>query len=205
MEKIKSPHLEVKEDWLKQLKEDPILPDLPIIDPHHHLWDVGFGRYYVEELLEDIKMSGHNIKATVYIMSSSNTIMYSKAVNISGKARVAKTRSDIMKHASVGLKGDELKAIHPVVRTHPETKKKSLYVNEAHTTNFIGMTEEESTPILEFLFKHQIKSEFTCRFQWKPGSVAIWDNRCTMHNPINDYHGQRRLMHRITFAGDKPM
>jgi taurine dioxygenase len=128
-----------------------------------------------------------------------------QGVNISGKARVAKTRSDIMKHASVGLKGDELKAIHPVVRTHPETKRKSLYVNEAHTTNFVGMTEEESLPILEFLFKHQIKSEFTCRFRWKPGSVAIWDNRCTMHNPINDYHGQRRLMHRITFAGDKPV
>ena len=128
-----------------------------------------------------------------------------QGVNISGKARVAKTRSDIMKHASVGLKGDELKAIHPVVRTHPETKRKSLYVNEAHTTNFVGMTEEESTPILEFLYKHQIKSEFTCRFHWKPGSVAIWDNRCTMHNPINDYHGQRRLMHRITFAGDKPI
>ena len=127
-----------------------------------------------------------------------------KGVNISGKARVAKTRSDIMKHASVGLKGDELKAIHPVIRTHPETKRKSLYVNEAHTTHFFGMTEEESTPILEYLFKHQIKSEFTCRFHWQPGSVAIWDNRCTMHNPINDYHGKRRLMHRITFAGDKP-
>ena len=82
-----------------------------------------------------------------------------EAVNISGKARVAKTRSDIMKHASVGLKGDELKAIHPVVRTHPETKKKSLYVNEAHTTNFIGMTEEESTPILDFLFKWASRSE----------------------------------------------
>ena len=67
MEKIKSPHLEVREDWLNQLKEDPILPDLPIIDPHHHLWDVGFGKYYVEELLDDIKVSGHNIKSTVYI------------------------------------------------------------------------------------------------------------------------------------------
>ena len=66
------------------------------------------------------------------------------------------------------------------------------------------MTVEESTPILEFLFKHQIKSEFTCRFKWERGSVAIWDNRCTMHNPINDYHGSRRLMHRITFQGDKP-
>ena len=78
MEKIKSPHLEVREDWLNQLKEDPILPDLPIIDPHHHLWDVGFGKYYVEELLDDIKVSGHNIKSTVYIMSSSNTKIYSK-------------------------------------------------------------------------------------------------------------------------------
>ena len=127
-----------------------------------------------------------------------------KAVNISGKGRVAKTRSDIMKHSSVGLKGDELKAIHPVVRTHPETKRKSLYINEAHTTHFVGMTVEESEPILQYLFKHQIKSEFTCRFQWEKGSVAIWDNRCTMHYPINDYHGFRRLMHRITFEGDKP-
>ena len=127
-----------------------------------------------------------------------------KAVNISGKGRVAKTRSDIMKHSSVGLKGDELEATHPVVRTHPETKRKSLYVNEAHTTHFLGMTVEESTPILEYLFKHQIKSEFTCRFKWEKGSVAIWDNRCTMHYPVNDYHGYRRLMHRITFQGDKP-
>jgi len=128
-----------------------------------------------------------------------------KAVNISGKSRVAKTRSDIMKHASVGLKGNELEAIHPVVRTHPETKRRSLYINEAHTTHFVGMTEEESTPILDFLFKHQVKSEFTCRFKWKKGSVAIWDNRCTMHYPINDYFGHRRLMHRITFEGDKPV
>lgn len=127
-----------------------------------------------------------------------------KAVNISGKGKVTKTRSDVMKHSSVGLKSDELEAIHPVVRTHPETKKKSLYINEAHTTNFVGMTVEESTPILEFLFKHQIKSEFTCRFKWKKGSVSIWDNRCSIHNPINDYQGSRRLMHRITFQGDKP-
>tara|TARA_B100000965_G_scaffold122675_1_gene101495 strand:+ start:293 stop:1150 length:858 start_codon:yes stop_codon:yes gene_type:complete len=127
------------------------------------------------------------------------------AVNISGKGRVAKTRSDIMKHSSAGLKGNELEAIHPVIRTHPETKRRSLYVNEAHTTHFVGMTEEESTPILEFLFKHQVKSEFTCRFKWKKGSVAIWDNRCTMHYPINDYFGHRRLMHRITFEGDKPV
>ena len=77
MEKIKSPHLEVNEDWLSLRKEEALLPDLPIIDPHHHLWNVGFGKYYVEELLNDINFSGHNVKATVYIMSSSNTKIYS--------------------------------------------------------------------------------------------------------------------------------
>ena len=74
----KSPHLPVRQEWLNQLIEDPISPNIPIIDPHHHLWDVGFGRYYIEELLEDINSSGHNILSTVYIMSSSNTKIYSK-------------------------------------------------------------------------------------------------------------------------------
>ena len=127
-----------------------------------------------------------------------------KAFNISGKSEVTKTRSDVLKHSSLNLKNNKLEAIHPVVRTHPETKKKCLYINQAHTTHFVGMSEEESMPVLKYLFKHQINSEFTCRFKWKKGSVAIWDNRCTLHNPINDYHGSRRLMHRITFQGDKP-
>jgi len=127
-----------------------------------------------------------------------------KAFNISGKSEVTKTRSDVLKHSSLNLKSNKLEAVHPVVRTHPETKKKSLYINQAHTTRFVGMSEEESMPVLKYLFKHQINSEFTCRFKWKKGSVAIWDNRCTLHNPINDYHGSRRLMHRITFQGDKP-
>lgn len=74
----KSPHLPVRQEWLDQHIEDPISPNIPIIDPHHHLWDVGFGRYYIEELLEDINSSGHNIVSTVYIMSSSNTKIYSK-------------------------------------------------------------------------------------------------------------------------------
>ena len=127
-----------------------------------------------------------------------------KALNISGKEKASLTRSDVLKHSSANIESNEFEAIHPVIRTHPETRKKSLYINEAHTTHFIGMTEEESTPILKFLFKHQIKSEFTCRFKWEKGSVAIWDNRCAMHNPINDYHGYRRLMYRISFKGDKP-
>src|SRR3546814_19125639 len=93
-----------------------------------------------------------------------------------------------MKRAPSGLKGDELTSRHPAVRTHPETGRKALYVNIAHTTQFEGMTEEESVPILEFLFRHQVKAEFTCRFRWEQGSVAFWDNRCAPPNPINDYH-----------------
>ena len=127
-----------------------------------------------------------------------------KAINISGKGRVQKTRTDMMKHASAGLKGDELESCHPVIRTHPETGRKALYVNVAHTVRFDGMTEEESAPILEFLFEHQIQPEFTCRFRWSEGAVAFWDNRAAMHYPINDYHGYRRLMHRITLTGDRP-
>ena len=69
---------------------------------------------------------------------------------------------------------------------------------------FCGMTDEESAPILNYLFRHQIKAEFTCRFHWQPGSIAFWDNRATQHNPVNDYHGYKRVMHRITLAGDQP-
>jgi taurine dioxygenase len=124
------------------------------------------------------------------------------AVNESAKADVTRTREDRIKESGTEVK--QYVAEHPVVRTHPETKRKALYVNVGHTTRFRGMTEEESRPILEFLYRHQVKPEFTCRFSWRVGSLAFWDNRCTQHNPINDYHGYRRVMHRITLAGDKP-
>jgi taurine dioxygenase len=91
-----------------------------------------------------------------------------------------------------------------VVRVHPETGRRALYVNVAHTVGFVGMTTDESAPILDYLFRHQARPEFTCRFRWQPGSLAFWDNRCAQHNAINDYHGARRLLHRITLAGDTP-
>ena len=77
-------------------------------------------------------------------------------------------------------------------------------LDQCHTIRFKGMTEEESTPILSYLFKHQTQPEFCCSFRWKVGSVAFWDNRSTQHNPINDYDGYKRVMHRITIAGDRP-
>jgi len=129
-----------------------------------------------------------------------------RGVNTSGKADVTKTREDRIKDSgsSAGKAKEELVAEHPVVRTHPETGRKSLYVNFGHTARFAGMTEDESKPLLDWLFQHQIRPEFTLRFSWEEGSLALWDNRCMLHNPINDYHGFRRLLHRVTLKGDVP-
>ncbi|MDR2856913.1 MAG: TauD/TfdA family dioxygenase [Novosphingobium sp.] len=126
------------------------------------------------------------------------------AVNSSAKADVSRTREDMIRHAGDAVAARDYLSEHPVVRTHPETGRRSLYVNVAHTSHFKDMTEAESAPILAFLFEHQVRPEFTCRFDWRVGSLAFWDNRATQHNPINDYHGFRRVMRRITLAGEKP-
>ncbi len=94
---------------------------------------------------------------------------------------------------------------HPVVRTHPETGRKALFVSRGYVNRFKGWTEEESRPLLNFLCAHSERPEFTCRFRWKAGSMALWDNRCAQHKPIGDSNGYRRIMHRVVVEGDRPV
>jgi taurine dioxygenase len=133
-----------------------------------------------------------------------DTLRTLKGVNSSAKAAVTHSREDRLADSATDKGRSELNSEHPVVRTHPETGREALYVNPGHTVRFAGWTEEESAPLLNYLFEQQVKPEYTCRFVWRPGSIAFWDNRCALHNPINDYHGHKRLLHRITLKGNKP-
>jgi len=93
---------------------------------------------------------------------------------------------------------------HPVVRTHPVSGRKCLFVNRVYTSHIIGIPPAESDAILAFLYDHMEQPLFQCRFKWRPGSIAFWDNRCTLHRSIWDFYPQRRKGHRITICGDKP-
>lgn len=93
---------------------------------------------------------------------------------------------------------------HPVIRTHPESGKKVIFVNSLFTTHIEDLNREESDTVLTFLFQHVTTPEYSCRFRWEPNSVVIWDNRSTQHKPVNDYFPAHRKLLRITVDGDKP-
>jgi len=129
------------------------------------------------------------------------------AVN-SAAARKGGGRAAGNTYQSVKLVGQDkmnLEATHPIVRTHPETGRKALYVNALHTTRIDGWTEAESKPLLEFLYRHQQRPEFTCRLRWTAGTFTIWDNCAAQHLAVNDYHGFRREMHRLSVEGTRPV
>ncbi|MDA0703701.1 MAG: TauD/TfdA family dioxygenase [Proteobacteria bacterium] len=109
-------------------------------------------------------------------------------------------------HRSIKLYQDdwqELEAVHPAVTAHHETGRKALFVNSNSSMRFAGWTEEESRPLLAHLAHHATRPEFTCRVRWQPGTLVFWDNRCAMHYAINDYHGRRRVLHRVSIGGER--
>ena len=104
-----------------------------------------------------------------------------------------------------GLEPEAVVSIHPVVVTHPHTKRKALFVNANYVTNIEGWTEEESAPLLHYLYGQIARPELTYRHRWEPGDLVIWDNRSTQHAVVGDTGGEERLLHRVTIAGDRPV
>lgn len=95
--------------------------------------------------------------------------------------------------------------LHPLVRTHPRTGEKALYVDAAYACGIEGMSDEEAEPILDFLVEHVTQPAFTCRLRWETDMMVMWDNRLTVHQAFNDYFGYRRELYRVTVAGEKPV
>ncbi len=120
-----------------------------------------------------------------------------------GKSRAEWYAGDDMSKKINGKDAESRVAVHPLVRTHPETGRKCLFVGD-QVQRFDGLTAEESAPLLDYLMTHIQRPEFTCRVRWEPGTLVLWDNRCTCHYAVADYAGFPRRMHRVTIAGDTP-
>jgi taurine dioxygenase len=156
-------------------------------------------------------LGGDTVFANMY--SAYETLSDGLKATLEGLNAVHSSRHVFGKGARYKERGEDLKGrlgnedaaqqdtVHPVVIRHPISGRKALYVNPGFTLRFDGWTDAESAPLLQFLYQHASRQEFQYRFQWANGSIAFWDNRATWHFAINDYHGHRRLMHRVTVEG----
>jgi taurine dioxygenase len=125
---------------------------------------------------------------------------FKQANGLSRKERYDRAMSEM----KVKDPGDvQTTSVHPLVRTHPETGRKSIYIG-GHVQRFEGMTDEESQPLIDFFMSQSTRPEHTCRVRWQTGTLTFWDNRCTQHFAVNDYPAETRIMHRITVCGDQP-
>ena len=129
------------------------------------------------------------------------------AENVYGESGEYSSDEYRSKHVGTPIQSDERaqqRTAHPIVRTHPITGRKALYINEPFTVGIEGMLDEESEPILRYLVQHAVQPDLCCSFRWETGSIAFWDNRCLQHYALNDYPGERRVMWRLTINGDRP-
>lgn len=158
--------------------------------------DTMFSNMYLayETLSEGMKASLQGLKA-VHNGDSRN--------HPSGMTRMERVKAGTIHMPQVDPGDSQTISSHPVVRTHPESGRKLLYIG-GHTDHFDGWTEEESKPLLDYLKTHATRPEFTCRFHWTENAMAFWDNRCCQHFAINDYDGYQRRMHKIMIKGDTP-
>jgi taurine dioxygenase len=131
-------------------------------------------------------------------------VMHSGHIYGAERPRSARMRTSQSMTISRGNPEADVERSHPVVRLHPESGRRALFLNPIYTTRFDGMEEQESRPLLDALYAEATRPEYSCRFQWSNGSVAVCDNRCTMHLAVNDYDGYRRLLYRTTVGGERP-
>ena len=185
----------VGEDWhtdTTMVAEPPMGAILYAIEAPPYGGDTLFANQYLayETLSDGMKRLLGNLRA---VHSDRKVAGPQSKANV---GRTTKARADADWHETI--------SVHPVVRVHPETGRPLLFVNYSYTVGFEDMTEEESAPLLHFLFEQGHRPEFTCRFRWARGSVAFWDNRCVKHLAVNDAGPYRRHMRRVQIAGDRP-
>lgn len=147
------------------------------------------------------EVGGDTLWASMY---AAYDALSSRVQRLIGDMTAVHDSSNSTSHARKAANAGHQPVSHPVVRTHPETGRKALFVNKTFTTRLDGVTERENDALLPMLTDHVRSPDFQVRFHWTPGAIALWDNRCTQHYAVADYAGRRR-MHRVVIEGDTPM